>query len=153
MMIEALLKSGREPDVALGPLALWIHGRESPERSDYWDGNWLRATARCATHGTSVVIDGTFVHAGQLQSWLAELERVHHSLEGTAELAPIEPELRVTLTSGAAGRMEAVVEITPDHLNQEHTFRFELDQSYLPGLMSSLRRLLRQYPVVGADRS
>lgn len=44
------------------------------------------------------------------------------------------------------GHLEILVEITPDHLTQEHKFRFEVDQSYLPGLISQCRKILSRWP-------
>src|SRR5256885_6731459 len=33
------------PDIKLGGLQVWVHGRQFPDAIDYWDGNWLRITA------------------------------------------------------------------------------------------------------------
>jgi hypothetical protein len=41
------------------------------------------------------------------------------------------------------------VEITPDHMTQEHNFQFEVDQSYLPSLIESCRKVLAKYPIKG----
>ena len=49
-----------DPD-SLGPahlkvagLELWVHDRRSPKAQDYWEGNWLVVTARCAATGANV---------------------------------------------------------------------------------------------------
>jgi hypothetical protein len=41
------------------------------------------------------------------------------------------------------------VQITPDHLTQEHSFEFELDQTYLPGIAAQCRTIADAYPVRG----
>src|SRR5882724_344446 len=30
------------PDIKLSGLQIWVHGRQFPNATDYWDGNWLR---------------------------------------------------------------------------------------------------------------
>jgi hypothetical protein len=45
------------------------------------------------------------------------------------------------------GHVAITVEITPDHMNQQHWFQFELDQSYLAGLISGCRGVLEKYPI------
>ena len=42
------------------------------------------------------------------------------------------------------------VDITPDHLQQRHVFHFEIDQSYLPGLIRQCDRIVRDHPPRGA---
>ena len=43
-----------EPDLKLAGFQLWVHGRRFPESGGYYDGNWLRVTARCGASGASV---------------------------------------------------------------------------------------------------
>jgi len=86
-------------------------------------------------------------------SWLAELEELNHSLTGSASLVPLEPELSVTLTADDLGHISMEVEITPDNVTQEHTFRSELDQSYLEPLIESCRKIVNDYPVRGTPDS
>ena len=97
MSIRALLESGTAPDLEVAGLRLWVHGRESPENSDFWDGNWLRATAHCSGTGAWVSVSGSFLRTDELLRWLSEIEVLQQSLTGQAQLAPIEPELRVLL--------------------------------------------------------
>ena len=67
-----------------------------------------------------------------------------------AALAPLEPELKVSLeVSDSGGHVRAEVEITPDHLRQSHRFEFEVDQSYLPGIITQCSKIEQEYPVRG----
>ena len=149
MSNRALIESGTAPDLEVAGLRIWVHGRESPGSSDFWDGNWLRATARCSGSGASVSVAGSFLRSDELLRWLSEIELLQQSLTGEARLAAIEPELGVLLRAPDPGRLEVRVDITPDQLSQEHVFRFELDPSSLPALALALRRLLERYPVTG----
>lgn len=68
----------------------------------------------------------------------------------SATLASFEPELSVSLEiADRVGHLRAQVEITPDHLVQAHLFEFELDQSYLPGIIQQCSAIVREYPIRG----
>jgi len=137
------------PDIKLGGLQIWVHGRQFPEANDYWDGNWLRITAHCGTHGADVWTTGPILNLPAVVSWLVELEALNHSLTGDASLVPLEPELCVKLTGDGLGNISMEVEITPDNVTQEHTFHFELDQSYLEPVIESCRKIVNDYPLRG----
>jgi uncharacterized protein YicC (UPF0701 family) len=67
-----------------------------------------------------------------------------------ASLAPLEPELRVQIkTSNSLGHLDMTVEITPNHLQQEHVFRFEIDQSYIPSIVEQCRAIEKSFPIRG----
>lgn len=136
------------PDVQLGPFALWIHRYETPGEPDGDDENGLHATARCAGQGAEVAITGTFLSASDLEQWLRECIELQRRPEGEASLEPVEPNLVVRLTGGGLGRIEGEVEITPDPLFQQHSFRFQLDPSSLPALVQQLAAVCRRYPVI-----
>ena len=62
----------------------------------------------------------------------------------------MEPNLGVDLSaSDSRGTIEAEIRLTPDHLQQEHSFRFTIDQSYLPGIIKGLRKVLERFPLRG----
>jgi hypothetical protein len=137
------------PDVKLAGLQIWIHGREFPKSRDYWDGNWLRVTAHCGADGASVVTSGSIIHLDELQRWLTESEKMHRTLRGEASLECIEPELNVRLRAMSLGRIAMEVEITPNNITQQHSFEFEIDQSYLAPLIEQCRSILEAYPIRG----
>lgn len=47
------------------------------------------------------------------------------------------------------GHSKLTVEITPDNLLQSHVMRFEIDPSYLRGIVEQCARILAEYPVRG----
>ena len=139
-----------EPDLRIGGFQLWIRGRQFENKPDYWDGNWLQLIAHCGANGASVWVDGPILTAPNLERFANECSMLHEHLGGCATLDSYEPNLRITLSSqDRSGHVEMQVEITPDHLDQEHTFRFSLDQSYLPGILRQCRDILVSYPVRG----
>ena len=137
------------PDIKLAGLQIWVHGRQFPNEEDYWDGNWLNVTAHCGSQGADVWTSGAIIHVPEIADWLAALEEMNQSLSGEANLVCLEPELSVELKMKELGQISLRVEITPDHLTQEHAFQFEIDQSYLASLIEDCRKVLAKYPVKG----
>ena len=138
-----------EPDIKLAGLRIWVHGRQFPDSGDYWDGNWITVTACCEARGAWVWVTGNFIHLGEIMILLDGSERLYRELEGKAELSCMEPELSLELEFKSQGKIDLSVEITPDNLSQSHSFIFEIDQSYLPGLISSCQKILQTFPIRG----
>ncbi len=153
MGVEKYTENLGDPDIKLDSLQIWIHGREFPQAEDYWDGNWLNVTAHCGSRGADVWTSGAILHVPDIARWLANLEEMNKSLSGEANLVSLEPELCVELNTKGHGQISMRVEITPDHLTQEHNFEFEIDQSYLLSLIESCRKLIAKYPVRGMPDS
>ena len=139
-----------EPDLRLAGLEVWVHGRECEDQTDFWDGNWLRVTARCRADGANVLTAGPILRVDELVRWVGQVEALGRGLSGTAVLEPMEPALRVELIAQAAGRMEMRVEISPNPVEQRHSFSFALDQSFLPPLLADVRRILQRFPLRGS---
>ena len=140
-----------EPSIKLGPLAIWVFGRQFPNATDYWDGNWLTVTARCEGSGSRVEVTGSFLHLGEISQWQDSLEKFYRTLDGFVELPTIEPTLKVKLEghSPTTGHLKCTVEITGNHMSESHRFLFDSDQSYLLGVVGQLAEVLRQYPIIG----
>ena len=149
MGIEKIAENLGAPDIKLESLQIWIHGRQFPQEEDYWDGNWVNVTAHCGSHGADVWTGGAILHVPDIARWLAALEEMNQSLSGEANLVSLEPELCVELNVKELGQISVRVEITPDHMTQEHNFQFEIDQSYLAGLIESCRKVLAKYSIRG----
>jgi len=71
------------------------------------------------------------------------------TVSGKAELAPIEPNPDIAFEMDKLGRIAVQIRITPDHMSQDHEFREQIDQSYLPGLIRQVRTVLQNYPIRG----
>jgi hypothetical protein len=151
--MEKFVNQLGEPDVQLKGLQIWIHGRQYPNEQDYWDGNWLNVTAHCGSHGANVWTSGPILHVPDLVRWLVALEEMKQSMSGGANLVSMEPELSVELKMKQLGQVGMRVEITPDHMSEEHSFEFELDQTYLPNLIDEVRKVTAQFPMRGKPDS
>jgi hypothetical protein len=147
------IESLGEPDLQIAGLRIWVHGREFADAADYWDGNWLRATAYCIYPESTVRVHGSFVRTSEIAGLLRGAEQLYESLEGSAALECLEPNLRVQLNAKTGGHLELEINITPDQLNESHRFTDEIDQTYLPQVISACRRILERFPVRDAERS
>jgi hypothetical protein len=142
-----------EPDLQVAGLQLWIHGREYPGSEDYYDGNWLRVTAHAGASGTSVWVSGAILMVPDLARWADQCEVVARGKAEKACLEPMETELKVTIEAlDKLGHLSMLVEITPDQITQQHSFEFEIDQTYLPGIVSQCRAIVASFPIRDANR-
>lgn len=136
-----------EPDISFRGLSLWVRGREFPDTSDYWDGNWLVIRARMEASGAWVECSGPILMTADVERFRDGLKVMADTLAGEATLTGLEPGINVTLKMRTRGKIEGAVEITPDHLNQQHRFTVDADQSYLSALISSCDMILDRFPV------
>ena len=143
------METGRfgDPDVRIGPLRVWVHGRSHPDAHDYWDGNWLNATAECKGAQSRVVAHGSIIHLLEIVRFLKSLEDLSTDLKGSAVLDCMEPYLKVEIKAKSLGHLQIIVDITADHLNESHRFKGETDQTYLPPMLDACRAVLAKYPV------
>ena len=139
-----------EPDISFSGFQLWTHGREPGDVREYWeDGNWLVATAHCGAPGADVWAQGSILQLRDLVWWLKQLEDMSRTMSGKAELAPGEPNLYIKFEMDKLGHVAVQIDITPENMSQDHEFREEIDQSYLPGLTRQVRTVLEKYPIQG----
>ena len=139
-----------EPALRFCGFTLWVDQRQFPDALDYWDGNWLMVRARMEASGARVECAGPVLMTTDIKRFRDQLAAMALSLSGEATLTGLEPELNVVLTMQKMGQMEIVVEITADHLNQDHRFTVAADQTYLPEMIRSCEVILDQFPVIDA---
>ncbi len=140
-----------DPDLSFLGFSLWIDERQFPDTADYWDGNWLMARARMEANRACIECDGPILMTTDIQQFRDELATMVAALKGEASLTPLEPELRLVFKMRSRGRVEATIEITPDHMTQLHRFTVDADQSYLPAIVASCDAILARFPVTKAD--
>ncbi len=136
------------PDFKLAGLAIWVHGRQFPEAQDYWDGNWLNVSVCCEAPGAIVWASGAILMNSDIKEWSQQSRKVLDRMKGEAGLQPLEPNLKVTVCStDRHGHFVMRVEITPNHLEQEHKFEFLIDQTFLTALNSQCDAILKEFPI------
>lgn len=140
-----------EPALKIVGLQIWIHGRQFEDAMDVDDGNWLRVTAHCGAEGASVFAVGSILEVPDFLEWGQQAKLLLEGKANKAVLVTLEHELSARIeTADPLGHLTLRVDITPDNLRQNHAFEFEIDQSYLPGLISQCDRIGREYPSRGS---
>jgi len=134
-------------DIELGGLLIWVHGRQFEQAMDYWDGNWLRVTVNCSALGADVWISGPKIHLPEIEKWKEESVTMYSTMAGSASLDCMEPELNVKTSVDKLGHLAVIIDITPHLGTQRHQFKFELDQSYLPKVISGCKSVLERFPI------
>jgi hypothetical protein len=132
-------------DFTLGDFSLWVEGWQFATATNPDDADWLQVRARHKTAGSTVSVAGPLIQASDLSRFLSDLVRLHESMSGEAVLQSAEPEIRIILHSRPRGKIEMVVNITPDQLAEEHLLRSEIGQSHLPQAISELKRVLKTF--------
>ena len=137
------------PSLKLEGISIWIDGRERPDAHDFSDANWLDARVLVEAPGASVELRHTSIRIDELAAFDAELQALYRDLKGTATLACLEAPLSIRLLGDRRGHIRIEVDLTPDVASQRHWFEFSSDQSYLPRLLTGLRRVLETYEMRG----
>ena len=143
---QAVLVIGKESSEHV---AIRISSRERVGSEDYWDGNWLNAEV-------SVVV-GSW--QGQFNAYLGsydfvrfrkELENLYEKLTGEANFATLDSKLYFAFHGDGLGHIH-VDGTACDYSGTGNTLRFslELDQTYLPNIITQLMKIEGAYPVVG----
>jgi hypothetical protein len=133
-------------------------GRRHPGLFDYSDGNWISCEIQISAGG----FRGGFqadLRSEEFQAFLAEVETLRQTLEGSAAFSTMEGQIAFSLAGDGNGRVRVSGEALdePGVGNRLH-FEFGIDQTYLPQITASLEHLLAAFPVTGtpdpaADRA
>jgi hypothetical protein len=135
------------PDLSIAGLQIWIHGREFPKYQGSFDGDWLIVTIHCGGKGADVWVQGPIIHLSEIENWLKQVDSMYKTFKGKVEFFWMNPNFSVRMEIGKRGQLSLIVEITPENLEQQHKFTFNIDQSYLPPLIKELKAILKNFPI------
>jgi hypothetical protein len=132
-----------------------VEAREHPDKSDYWDGNWLTAHVDLASgpwHGNyrAALRAEEFVH------FRDQLERLNEDREAPpAEFESMEPWLRFSVQRSSDKHGQVHIEgraQTEPFFDSHNVFYFvmDLDQDLLSASLDELGEVIDEFPVVGA---
>jgi hypothetical protein len=145
-MAEAVIRFGGDEAEYL---TLTVHGRNIPDATDYWDGNFLWCTAE--------VVAGAFrgslsnvLRNEDLARFLTRVEELYRRLDGEALLDTLDGWLDLRLIGDGRGHVEARGQLCDDPVHGNTLeFRLYFDQTLLPPIMGQLRAALERFPVMG----
>lgn len=158
MALDALIRMANipspeqrgEPALKIAGFQLWVTNRQFPDASDYDDGNWLLVAAHCGEEGASVWAEGALLQAQDIDRFRKDCQKLLKGEARKVTMEPLEPNLHIEIeATDKLGHFEMRVQITPNHLTQEHRFEFGIDQSYLPGIIGQCERLTERFSVRG----
>jgi hypothetical protein len=138
------------PDLQIADLQIWIQGRQFPDSSDYWDGNWLYCTLHCGSPDSDVWLrKDPFIHVPELQRFYRSLTDFLHSKSGTARLETMEDNLTLTLEAANSQDIRMDVFITPNAPVEDHHYALNVSHEQVEELLRQLNDILRHYPIKG----
>jgi hypothetical protein len=137
-------------DFILGGLQIWIHGRQYPDKTDYWDGNWLVVTIHCGSSSSDVwVKNEPALHLSQLKQWMIQLDLLSNAKEKEITFDDIEPYLKMNLKMEADNSFKFMVEVAPCSIGKTYTYLFSLCKNDIEQAVSDLRKISMNYPLIG----
>jgi hypothetical protein len=119
-----------------------------PDASDFWDGNWLRASVRVRAGSFQGKYQAS-IRTDEIEDFRRELKAAYEDLKGPASLETLEHQLTIQLDGDGIGhfkaRCEAVDGVT---FGNRLSFEVETDQTYIPDVLAQLEAVLSAFPVI-----
>jgi len=120
-----------------------------PDAVDFWDGNWLacKLILRIKGFNADFIFD---LRVDEVESFLVELEQFNLNLKGKANLENMEEVIKLNLSVNKTGMLKWEGRLLyPAGIGSTLEFTYESDQSFLPGLITELKNVLKRYPIKG----
>ena len=128
-------------------VAIEVRSYEHPEANDRDDGNWLvsRVSVRA---GAWSGIGTASLRAEDFVDFLRQIRILLQNPTAQAIFTTMEGQLEFRLSGDRLGHVTVEGEaLDQPGVGNRLCFRFEVDQSYLPALISALEEIITDYPV------
>lgn len=130
-------------------LTIEVYCRSHPNAADYWDGNWLTVGVKAETTGFCADFPDS-LHLSELQQFHQALTSLYQNLDGQAELNAMDGFLELKAKPDPLGHVLWSVDLThPAGWGAQLHFELPSDQSYLPGIISQIKAVLKSFPFKG----
>ena len=131
-----------------------VLAREHPDKSDYWDGNWLTATVDVAC-GPWRGSYSAALRAEEFVHFRDQLQRLAEDDDAPpAEFESMEPWLRFNVhRSDRHGHLRVTGRAQTEPFFDSHNvfyFVLELEQGFLPVTLEELGKVIEEFPVIGS---
>jgi hypothetical protein len=135
-------------------VAVEVLAREHPDKSDYWDGNWLTANVDVACGPWSGSYHAA-LRAEEFAHFRDQLHRLGEDHEAPpAEFESMEPWLRFSVhRSDRHGHMRVTGRAQTEPFFDSHNvfyFVLELEQGFLSETLDQLGKVIDEFPVIGS---
>jgi hypothetical protein len=130
-------------------LTVTLLGRSHPGATDYWDGNWVRASVQLAAGGFRGSVGGD-LRAEELAQFHGRLVRLQQSLRGTAEFDTMERWLSIRVAGDGKGHMEfrCIIRDQPG-IGNTLDCTLATDQTFTQRTVAELGAAVQAFPVIG----
>ena len=124
-----------------------ILGRTEPKATDFWEGNWLKASVNLQVGDFLGNRDG-HLRANELQAFRNDLHELHRTLRGTVTLDTLDAWLEIKFIGDGRGHVDCACRICDQDgwMGNILVCHIYLDQTYLPEILQSLDNILAVYP-------
>lgn len=123
--------------------------RSHPQCLDYWDGNWVYSRVEFGVGGFCGSIEGD-LRAEEFAEFHRQLSLLRQILKGEANFQTMERWLTIHVIGDGRGRLnfQCVILDQPGIGNTLHC-GMNLDQTFLPPMLSQLAKAIQEFPVIG----
>jgi hypothetical protein len=133
-------------------LSIAVLGRRYPHADNAWDANWLEVSLTVQIARYSGEFQGrvkALLSPSELLSFHNQLTELYQALHGTATLSSLEGWLEVKCVGDGRGHIDIACRLTNEPgIGDTMSFRLDIDQTYLPAILSSLDEVLAAYPSI-----
>jgi len=123
--------------------------RNHPECDDYWDGNWIASEVELHAGAYRASFRSNF-RAEEFAFLHQSVCQFSETLCGSARFDTMEDQLAFELIGDGRGHIRVEgTSLDVVGVGNRLSFHFEIDQTYLVGIVRSLEKSISTYPVVG----
>lgn len=124
-----------------------VNGYERGVTGEYYDDNWVNVKVSIAMGAFKGNFDAAFLTHDFVQ-FREALQALYETLKGEAIFSTLEEQLFIKLTVDNGGHIAVEgMAIDQPGIGTELKFAFDLDQSYLPKIISDLDEIVTKYPI------
>ncbi len=131
-------------------LIIHVKNREYPLSSDYWDGNWVKSIINVSAGGFTGKVRAS-LRSEEFVEFMNELSMLYKELSGQAHFTTMEKWLSITVVGDGLGHFEAQCKLSDNApVGGGNTLYFTLhfDQTFIPGMLDGLNRIVTAFPVI-----
>lgn len=130
-------------------LSLNVLYRNYAECDDYWDGNWLTTEINIQIGAWKGKYQAQ-LRAEEALFLKEEFDKLYEKLNYHFEFKPVEPWIKLNIIGNKFGQIDIQGNARDEiGTGNELIFSLKIDQTYLQGIISSLKEVNEKYPVRG----
>jgi len=136
----------RKPDIQIASLLIWVIGYSADNQKSLGDFSYFSTPIFLSTENVIIFSEGSAIALFNFKSFFDQLVAMEENvgIHKTAQLHSDNSELSVQLESNDEGQITVFLTYYAWHLNGKLSFEEKIDQSYLPAIILSVRRIVEK---------